>query len=99
VENVLKVGADLVILDVIFPEDDSAGFKIARELKKDDRTSKIPILMLSAINEKGIYAGTFSSRDVDDSFLPVNEFIEKPISPKALIQKVNALLNRFSGGA
>jgi len=91
VENVKKFDPDLVILDVMFPEDDSAGFKMARALKKDASTGKIPILMLSAINEKGIYAGTFSSKDIDDLFLPVNEFAEKPLDPTRLVQKVEAL--------
>lgn len=93
VENVKNYGPDAIILDVIFPEDDSAGFKIARELKNNDDTQMIPILMLSAINEKGIYAGSFSSRDIDDTYLPVNEFIEKPIKPQVLIQKLKMLLS------
>jgi DNA-binding response OmpR family regulator len=92
VENVLKFGADAVILDVMFPENLGAGFELARSLKNDDRTRKIPILMLSAVNEKGIYAGTFSNRDRDPSWLPVQEFVEKPISPKILLQKVEALV-------
>jgi CheY-like chemotaxis protein len=87
-----KFGADLVLLDVMFPEDESAGFKMARTLRHNQATKDIPILMLSAINAKGYYAGTFSNRDRDDSYLPVNEFVEKPIQPADLIKKVNALL-------
>jgi len=92
VNKISDFAPDAIILDVIFPEDDSAGFKIARLLKNDERTEKMPILMLSAINEKGIYAGSFSNKDLDESYLPVNEFIEKPIKPKMLIQKLQTLL-------
>ena len=91
VPNVLAFGADLVILDVMFPEDSGAGFELARALKGDERTSRLPILMLSAINERGIYTGSFSNRDRDPTWLPVQEFVEKPVSPKALLAKVAAL--------
>ena len=91
VAKVAEFGADLVILDVMFPEDSGAGFELARALKSDERTSGLPILMLSAINETGIYAGRFSSRDRDPAWLPVQDFVEKPISPKALLAKVELL--------
>ncbi len=92
VENCIKFKPDLVILDVMFPENDSAGFEMARALKADANTKKIPILMLSAVNARGIYSGTFSNRDRDESFLPVNEFVEKPINPADLIAKVKKLV-------
>jgi DNA-binding response OmpR family regulator len=94
VDNARKFGADLIILDVMFPEDMGAGFEVARSLKGDQHTSGIPILMLSAINERGIYAGTFSNRDRDNTWLPVQEFVEKPVSPRVLLQKVEALCGR-----
>ncbi|MFH1262920.1 MAG: response regulator [Pseudomonadota bacterium] len=94
VSNVEKFKPDVVILDVMFPEDDSAGFELARKLKTNDSTNRIPILMLSAINEKGIYTGKFSNRDRDPSWLPVQEFVEKPINPKALLAKVEALRDK-----
>ena len=94
VENSLAFGADLIILDVMFPEDQNAGFKIARNLKSNQKTQDIPIVMLSAVNEKGLYAGTFSNKDRDDAFLPVQEFVEKPINPKSLLEKVANLLKK-----
>jgi len=53
IENVNKYKPDLIILDVIFPENHSAGFKIAREIKTNNKLNDIPIIMLSAVNEKG----------------------------------------------
>lgn len=93
VRNVIDFKADLIILDVIFPENDGAGFEIARKLKHNERTKNIPIAMLSAVNEKGQYSGTFSNADRDDVYLPVDEFVEKPIVPGDLIKLVNKLLN------
>jgi len=85
-------GCDLVILDVMFPEDDSRGFSIARELRSLEQTARIPILMLSAINERHIYVGDFSNRDRDDTWLPVDEVLEKPVRPYDLLAKVRHLL-------
>ena len=93
VENVTKYGPDLIILDVIFPEDSSAGFKIARELKGSPELIKIPIVMLSAVNERGIYMGRFSDQDIDQSWLPVNKFLEKPVQSQELLRLVKSLIS------
>ena len=92
IENVSKFSPDLIILDVIFPEDHSAGFKIARALKSNDKLVKIPIIMLSAVNEKGIFMGRFSDQDIDQSWLPVNKFLDKPVQPDDLIRLVKSVL-------
>jgi len=88
VAHVKKINPDCIFLDVIFPEDDGAGFRMAREIRSEDSIKAIPLVMLSAVNEKGIYAGTFSNRDRDQEWLPVDEFIEKPMEPSALIEIV-----------
>lgn len=95
VDNLLDSKPDVVILDVMFPQNVSAGFDIAREIKKDKRVSHIPIIMLSAINEKGVYSGTFSNTDRDNSWLPVDEFVEKPIKPDQLLEKVKNIINQI----
>jgi len=94
IENLAVHKPDLVILDVIFPQNPSAGFDIARQIKKNQATASMPIIMLSAINEKGVYAGTFSNNDRDDAWLPVEEFIEKPIKNDQLLHKVQAVLEK-----
>jgi CheY-like chemotaxis protein len=91
-KNLKQTKPDLIILDVMFPEDSSAGFQIARRLKDDAGLGAIPILMLSAVNDKGIYVGKFSNKDIDESFLPVNAFLEKPVGPTQLLAKVAEIL-------
>ncbi len=93
VDNVAAFGADLVILDVMLPEDTGAGFTMARALKADERTSGLPLLMLTAVNEAGIYPGKFSNKDRDEAWLPVQEFVEKPVVPEVLLAKVALLLS------
>ena len=94
IENLIAQKPDLVILDVIFPQNSTAGFDIARQIRKDQATAAIPIIMLSAINEKGVYAGTFSNNDRDDAWLPIDQFAEKPIQNDQLLQKVKAVLEK-----
>jgi DNA-binding response OmpR family regulator len=94
VENVLKYNPELIILDVMFPEDSSAGFNIARDLKRDSKSENIPIIMLSAINERGSYPGKFSNEDVDDEWLPINMYLDKPVQPSELLEKVKSVLEK-----
>lgn len=93
VANIKEYSPDLIILDVIFPEDESAGFKIARDISNSKDISGIPVIMLSAVNEKGIYRGQFSDKDIDPSWLPVAQFIDKPVQPKELLKIIESTLN------
>ncbi len=91
VERMKKKKPDLVILDVMFPEDSSAGFELARTIRHyNEELKDIPIIMLTAVNEK--FPLGFSSRDIDENWLPVAEFLEKPIDLDVLSNKVSALL-------
>ena len=93
IENVSNYNPDLIILDVMFPENSSAGFDIARDLKRNNKLTNIPIIMLSAVNERGIYMGQFTDQDIDESWLPVSKFLDKPVQPKELLLQVKSMLN------
>src|SRR5215471_5692762 len=56
---------DGIILDVMFPEDPSAGFGLAREIRR--RFSGIPILMLTAVNQQ--FPLGFSNKDISEKWL------------------------------
>lgn len=92
--NVSQYNPDLIILDVMFPENGSAGFEIARDLKRDSNLTNIPIIMLSAVNERGIYLGRFTNQDIDESWLPISIFLDKPVQPKELLLQVKSILNK-----
>jgi len=82
---------DLVILDVMFPESNSAGFDLARALRHEHADLKhIPILMLTAVNAR--FPLGFSAMDIDDEWLPVADFLEKPVDLDALKGKVATML-------
>lgn len=91
--SIQKKKPDLIILDVMFPENDSEGFEFARQLRNmHEAGHHIPVLMLTAINSKAPLG--FSAKDIDDAWLPVDDFVEKPIDFKILEQKLNKLLKK-----
>lgn len=81
---------DLIILDVMFPENPAGGLDLARELRTYDELSKIPVILFTNINQE-LPMG-FSQDDIDDEWMPVQAFMEKPINPGELIDKIKALL-------
>ncbi len=90
-ESMAERRPDLVILDVMFPEDSSAGFELARTMRLDREDLKsIPILMLTAINAS--FPLGFSPSDIDQTWMPVSDFLEKPVDFEVLKDRVNAIL-------
>ncbi|MBU8870198.1 MAG: response regulator [Gemmatimonadales bacterium] len=75
---------DLILLDVMMSQVDE-GFQVAYELKGDQATQDIPILMLTAVADQ---TGFDFDPAKDKDFLPVSEFLEKPISPRKLVDMV-----------
>lgn len=78
---------DGILLDVIFPEDPAGGFQLAREICR--RHGRVPILMLTAVNQQ--FPLGFSDKDIDDKWLPVAEFLEKPVDFQVLRDKITRL--------
>lgn len=89
---VKELHPDLIILDVIFPGDDQAGFKAARLLAGDAAVAHIPVLMLSAVNQLSNLGFSFSDKDISRDYLPVAGFLEKPVEPARLLARIASLL-------
>lgn len=82
---------DLVVLDVMFPEDSTGGFGLAREMRlKHEALKEVPILMLTAVTSR--FPLGFSEKDIDDDWLPVTDFLEKPVDLDVLADRVAAML-------
>ncbi|MGD0900292.1 MAG: response regulator, partial [Thermoguttaceae bacterium] len=79
---------DAVLLDVIFPENETAGFEVARSIRRN--FGKLPVLLLTAVNQS--FPLGFSTRDLDPTWLPAVEFIEKPVDFSLLCEKVAGIL-------
>ena len=80
---------DLIILDVMMNEPDD-GFVLAQKFRKEKIDT--PIIMYTSISKAiGLDYGI-------NELVPVDEFVEKPISPSELIEKVDKLLKHKVGG-
>ncbi|HTO50652.1 MAG TPA: phosphate regulon transcriptional regulator PhoB [Burkholderiales bacterium] len=75
---------DLIVLDWMLPGQSGASF--ARRLRQDERTKKVPIIMLTARGEEqdkvtGLDAGA-------------DDYVTKPFSPRELLARIKAVLRR-----
>lgn len=78
----------LVLLDLMLPEID--GLEVCRRLKREEETSTVPIVILTAKGEEAdIITGLESGAD---------DYITKPFSPRVLVARVRAVLRRNKRG-
>ncbi len=75
---------DLVVLDVMLPGMD--GIEVCRALRRDERTSAIPVVLLTAKGEESdVVLGLGVGAD---------DYVPKPFSVKELVARIRALLRR-----
>lgn len=80
-----EANPDLIILDVMMDEPDD-GFFLAQKLRREKITT--PILMYTSVSK------TIGMEYGKSELVPVDDFVEKPISPEQLLEKVAKLLNQ-----
>lgn len=73
---------DLILLDVMMPK--LSGFEVCKQLKENEATSNIMILMVTALSElgdieRGVEAGT-------------DDFLSKPVNRIELVKRVENML-------
>lgn len=81
---------DLILLDVMMESPD-AGFQLAYKIRNDKKLKNKPILLLTAI---GKVTGFKFDKKKDEDFLPVEEYIEKPVKPEILLEKISKALSK-----
>ncbi len=77
-------GCDLVILDVMLPDED--GFSLCRWVRQHPRQSRVPIIMLTASSDE--------TDRVIGLELGADDYLGKPFSPRELLARIKALLRR-----
>ena len=74
---------DLILLDIIMPGID--GIEVAKRIKENDKTSIIPIVMVSSMREDIKYRVNALKAGADD-------FLNKPVDSMELVARVQSLL-------
>ena len=75
---------DLILLDWMLPG--LSGLQMARQLRVDERTKEVPIIMLTAKGEE--------TDKVEGLESGADDYITKPFSPKELMARIKAVLRR-----
>ena len=75
---------DVIILDLMLP--DGSGLTLCRDIKSDDKTKHIPIIILTAKTEEVDRVVGFE--------LGADDYVTKPFSVRELILRVKAILKR-----
>jgi len=79
---IAKMPPDLILLDVMMPK--MSGFEVCRRIKNDPRTSDIPVIMVTALNEYGDIERAIESG--------TDDFLSKPVNKLELLTRVKTLL-------
>ncbi len=83
-----KDAPEVILLDLMLPGID--GLEVCRQLKTDQSTRQIPIIMLTAKGEE--------SDIVTGLELGADDYVTKPFSPKVLVARIRAVLRRKLSG-
>ena len=81
-QKVAEQDPDLILLDIMMPR--LSGYEVCQQLKRDEKTRNIPILMVTALNEKG---------DIEKAVeAGCDDFLCKPVNSLELRTRVRSLL-------
>ncbi len=86
-ESIRERKPDLVILDIMMPRKD--GYVLCAELKADEKTRDIPVILLTAVGEA---VPTTRYSHADGMATEADEYIPKPIDTEGLWSAVSGLL-------
>lgn len=80
--TIRKEAPDLILLDIMMPDMD--GFEVCRQLKADQKTTGIPVIFISALDETIDKVKAFSMGGVD--------YITKPFKSEEVLARVRTHL-------
>lgn len=88
IRRIIDWKPDLVILDVMMPSG-YEGFEVARSVREEHGLKDLPIVILTSLHEERKVDYRFAP---DETYLPVDVFLDKPVEPEALVATVDEIL-------
>ena len=85
----------LLLLDVMM-NSSTEGFGISRELRRVRELKDLPVIILTGIRD---VMGLGFHFEPDESWLPVQAVLEKPIPPERLLAEIKKCLSKKKGAA
>lgn len=85
-EKAKRIQPDLIVLDVMMPK--KSGVEVCQLLRSQSAFKDTIIVMLTALNDDGSHIKGLENG--------ADDYIGKPISPKVLVSRINALFRRLS---
>jgi two-component system, OmpR family, alkaline phosphatase synthesis response regulator PhoP len=83
--SMLSQKPDLVILDIMMPKMD--GFEVCRKIRETKGFENVPVIFLTARSGE--------TDEIKGLELGASDYIQKPISPKKLVARVNSNLRKY----
>ncbi len=85
----MKLKPNLIILDIMLPRKE--GYAVCHDLKENETTSHIPILMLTSLGKK---EEGKSGAEIVAKGHKADGYLEKPIEPSVLVEKAKSLIEK-----
>ncbi|MCX6297978.1 MAG: response regulator transcription factor [Bacteroidetes bacterium] len=89
IEQAKKLNPDLIILDIMMPK--KTGTEVCAILRTQPMFEKTMIIFLTALSDE--------ASQIKGLEIGADDYVNKPISPKVLISRVNALFRRANNHA
>ncbi|MBW2592030.1 MAG: response regulator [Deltaproteobacteria bacterium] len=90
-EKIEKEIPDLMTLDMVMPR--KSGIELIRTLRKNDKWSKLPVIVITAHARNEFASEDIKSFDAFTSGLKPRRTIEKPVTPKVLVNTICQILD------
>lgn len=84
IKEIINIEPDVIILDIMLPDKD--GWEILSELKNNNETKKIPVIMASVLSEKKLAYR-----------MKADEYLIKPVSQEELFDTIIRTITKKSG--
>ena len=82
IEKIKEEAPNVILLDIMMPKID--GIELCRMIKANPDIEHIPVIMVSALSDKGTRKDSFNAGAED--------FLVKPVQKRKLLKKLDAIL-------